>query len=94
MKLAGKIGKKWSLIARQMPGRTENQVKNRLNSMLKRSIITEEAFVEAEETEEARGDSSDRVDLDEPVDLDNPVVSPILVPDEPEDFLSSILREV
>jgi hypothetical protein len=38
-----------------MPGRTENQVKNRLNSMIKRSIITEEVFDGNEETQDARG---------------------------------------
>jgi hypothetical protein len=42
-----------------MPGRTENQVKNRLNSMIKRSIITEEVFDGNEETQEGEQGEGD-----------------------------------
>ena len=35
MLLYQKFGKKWSMIARQMPGRTDNTIKNRFNSALK-----------------------------------------------------------
>ena len=35
MRLYNLYGKKWSLIARYMPGRTDNTIKNRFNSALK-----------------------------------------------------------
>lgn len=35
MNLFLKYGKKWSLIAKHMPGRTDNTIKNRFNSALK-----------------------------------------------------------
>lgn len=35
MQLYQKYGKKWSMIARQMQGRTDNTIKNRFNSALK-----------------------------------------------------------
>jgi hypothetical protein len=30
------IGNQWAMIAKDIPGRTENQVKNRFNSLLKK----------------------------------------------------------
>lgn len=35
MNLYKEYGKKWSLIAKYMPGRTDNTIKNRFNSALK-----------------------------------------------------------
>ena len=32
------MGNKWSLIARRIPGRTDNSIKNRFNSNLKRQL--------------------------------------------------------
>jgi hypothetical protein len=79
-----------------MPGRTENQVKNRLNSMIKRSIITEEVFDGNEETQE--GEQGEGNEGNEQGRNDSPeleyecVLSPIRNQDEPEDLLSNILR--
>ena len=36
MEYAKEFGKKWSEIARKLHGRTENGVKNRFNSMMKK----------------------------------------------------------
>jgi hypothetical protein len=82
-----------------MPGRTENQVKNRLNSMIKKSIITVEVFDGNEETQEGNegpeGNEGEvrgiRKEL-EKLEYEF-VVSPIRNQDELEDLLSSILRE-
>lgn len=37
LRAQAEIGNKWSLISRQLPGRTENQVKNRYKSLLKKA---------------------------------------------------------
>ena len=39
------IGNQWALIAKDIPGRTENQVKNRYNSLIKK-IREEKTFLE------------------------------------------------
>ncbi len=36
--LHAQFGNKWAVIARQIPGRTDNQIKNRYNSNLKRQL--------------------------------------------------------
>ncbi|XP_054807781.1 transcription factor MYB111 [Prosopis cineraria] len=38
VKLHGAIGNRWSVIARQLPGRTDNEIKNYWNSHLRRKI--------------------------------------------------------
>ena len=58
IKLHLRFSSKWSEIAKQVPGRTDNQIKNRYNSNLKKRLH-EEPFAELIRNHEERVERGD-----------------------------------
>ncbi|KAK3144148.1 hypothetical protein QOZ80_4AG0309350 [Eleusine coracana subsp. coracana] len=55
LQLHGIVGNKWSMIAAQLPGRTDNEIKNYWNTHLKKQLRLESSLGAAGEDNAARG---------------------------------------
>ena len=60
-------GNKWAVISRSMPGRTDNQVKNRFNSTLRRTLAQNGKAAAGDDTKEGVGPVATRQNLSSPM---------------------------